>query len=99
MLVDQGIAARQTAIRAAAMRIIGLVPKRATKRLVNISGNSEPRPARPMVVPQVTRLASTCFTNSGIRGTITVLEKPCTKNMMISARWADFNRAADKAAN
>jgi hypothetical protein len=52
-----------------------------------------------MVVPQVTRLASTCFTNSGIRGTITVLEKPCTKNMMISARWADFNRAADNAGN
>ena len=26
-------------------------------------------------------------------------KKPCTKNMMISARWADFNRAADKAAN
>jgi hypothetical protein len=28
-----------------------------------------------------------------------VLEKPCTKNMMISARWADFNRAADNAGN
>ena len=74
----------------------GLVPNRLTSLLVNTSGSSEPRPAKPMMAPHCAKFTPIWSINSGIRGKVVIAANPCVKKITKSANFALFSRFGSK---